>query len=411
MQRIVNVIFFSLIFCSCHSQQQPAIHTDSTLKKDLQNKTVSQSAKDRYAEAIDPLYKKLLLQKGFNGSILMAKYGEIVFEDYHGYSNLKTKEPLTANTPIHLASISKTFTGMTVLHLWEQGRISLDENVQHYFPNFPYANITIRSLLSHQSGLPKYEYFMDGHKSETYYAMNKKGTRVKRTRTVKDPNIPEIKGLITNEMVMQFMIDHKPPVQFAPNKRFNYCNTNFAILALIVEKITHIPFPKYMKDSVFTPLGLKNTFIFSIADTGKYAPSYNYNWAPFKLDRFDCIYGDKNVYSTVRDLLTWDKVLYNGTFIKPSTLYMAVQPVSNERKRGHYYGLGWHLQVTDNHLDTIIYHNGWWHGNNTVFTRLVSDTATLIILGNKFNKNIYSARQLINVFSTVPATDSTDIDE
>ena len=193
MQRIVNVIFFSLFFCSCQSQQQPAIHSDSTLKKDLQNKSVSQSAKDRYAEAIDPLYKKLLLQKGFNGSILMAKYGEIVFEDYHGYSNLKTREPLTANTPIHLASISKTFTGMTVLNLWEQGRISLEETVQHYFPNFPYANITIRALLSHQSGLPKYEYFMDGHKSETYYVLNKKGKKVKRTRTLKDPNVPEVK--------------------------------------------------------------------------------------------------------------------------------------------------------------------------------------------------------------------------
>ena len=201
MQRIVNVIFLSLVFCSCHSQQQPAIHSDSTLKKDSQNKTVSQSAKDRYAEAIDPLYKKLLLQKGFNGSILMAKYGEIVFEDYHGYSNVKTKEPLTANTPIHLASISKTFTGMTVLHLWEQGRISLDENVQHYFPNFPYANITIRSLLSHQSGLPKYEYFMDGHKFETYYVLNKKGKKVKRTRTLKDPNVPEVKGLITLSLI------------------------------------------------------------------------------------------------------------------------------------------------------------------------------------------------------------------
>lgn len=409
MQRTVIVIAFSFLFCSCQSQQQPVKKADS-VTKDFKFKSVSQSTKDKYAEAIDPLYKKLLLQRGFNGAILMAKDGDIVFEDYHGYYNYKTKESISATTPIHLASISKTFTGMTVLHLWEQGRISLDETVQHYFPNFPYQNITIRSLLSHQSGLPKYEYFMDSHKTETYYTTNKKGKKVKHTRNIKDNNAVEIKGLITNEMIMQYMIEHKPPVQFAPNKMFNYCNTNFAILALIVEKITHIPFPTYMKDSVFTPLGLKNTFVFSIADTAKYVPSYNYNASPFKIEKFDCIYGDKNVYSTVRDLLIWDKVLYSGTFIKPSTLEMAVQPVSNERRHGHYYGLAWHLQVTDNNLDTVIYHNGWWHGNNTVFTRLVSDTATLIILGNKFNKNIYGARKLANVFSTI-VTDSTDVDE
>ncbi len=410
MQRTVYVIALSFLFCSCLSQQHPNNKKQDPVSADFKFKNISPSAKEKYAEAIEPLYKKLLLQRGFNGSILLAKDGDIVFEDYHGYYNYRTKEPLTENTPIHLASISKTFTGMTVLHLWEQGRISLDETVQHYFPDFPYANITIRALLSHQSGLPKYEHFMDNRKTEIYYVLNKRGRKIKRTRIIKDKNVAEIKGLVTNESMLQYMIEHKPPVQFAPNRMFNYCNTNFSILALIVEKITHIPFPTYMKDSVFTPLGMKNTFVFSIADTGKYVPSYNYNLSPFRLEKFDCIYGDKNVYSTVRDLLVWDKVLYSGKFIKPSTLEMAVQPISNERRRGHYYGLGWHLQVTDNKLDTVIYHNGWWHGNNTVFSRLVSDTATLIILGNKFNRNIYGARQLANVFSTV-VTDSTDMDE
>jgi len=410
MQRTAIVIALSFLFCSCHSQQQPNKKTTDSATNAFKFKTISQATKDKYAEAIEPLYKKLLLQRGFNGAILLAKDGDIVFEDYHGYYNYQTKEDISATTPIHLASISKTFTGMTVLHLWEQGRISLDETVQHYFPNFPYENITIRSLLSHQSGLPKYEYFMDGNKTETYYVFNKKGKKIRKVRVIKNKNAQEIKGLITNEMMMQYIIDHKPPVQFAPNKMFNYCNTNFAILALIVEKITHIPFPTYMKDSVFTPLGLKNTFVFSNADVNNYVPSYNYNASPFKLEKFDCIYGDKNVYSTVRDLLVWDKVLYAGTFIKKETLEMAVQPVSNERRHGHYYGLGWHLQVTDNKLDTVIYHNGWWHGNITVFTRLVSDTATLIILGNKFNKNIYGARQIANVFSTI-TTDSTDMEE
>jgi len=408
MQRIVNVLIFSFLFSSCHSQQHPA--KKETVIKSFKFKTLSPAAKERYAQAIAPLYQKMLLSKGFNGSILMAKDGEIVFEDYHGIYDTRNKENISATTPFHLASISKTFTGMTVLHLWEQGRISLDDSVQHFFPQFPYHHITIRELLSHQSGLPKYEYFMSDNTTETYLVKNKRGKLVKKTRTVKNKNVPEIKGFITNDMIMQYMIDHKPPVQFAPNRMFNYCNTNFAILALIVEKITHIPFPKYMADSVFTPIGLKNTYVFSIANIANYVPSYNYNKSAFKLEKFDCIYGDKNVYSTVRDMLQWDKTLYAGTFVKQSTVEMAAHPQSFERKKGHYYGLGWHLQITDNNLDTIVYHNGWWHGNNTVFSRLVSDTATLIILGNKFNKTIYKARQMIGVFSSVDA-DSTDTDE
>ncbi|MDE3143621.1 MAG: beta-lactamase family protein [Bacteroidota bacterium] len=408
MKRTVNVIILSFLFCSCHSQQHSP-------KKEIKNNgfqfnTVSQSAKERYAEAIQPLYQQMLLNKGFNGSVLLAKDGEIVFEDYHGVYDTRTKENISSTTPFQIASISKTFTGMTVLKLWEEGRISLDDSVQHFIPKFPYHNITIRELLSHQSGLPKYEHFMDGSKTETYYTKNKRGKLIKHTRVIKNKNAPVINGLITNDVMLQYMIDNKPPVQFAPNRMFNYCNTNFAILAIIVEKITKIPFPQYMKDSVFTPLGMKNTFIFSSADIANYVPSYNYRKVPYMLEKFDYIYGDKNVYSTVRDMLLWDKALYTGTFVKQSTVEMAAHPQTFERKKGHYYGLGWHLQITDNNLDTVIYHNGWWHGNNTVFTRLVSDTATLIILGNKFNKSIYKARQLINVFSTIE-NDSTDIEE
>lgn len=407
MQRTAILTILSFLFFSCQSQQH-APQKDSVVSN-FHFKQISQSTKEKYAQAIQPLYQKMLLNKGFNGSILLAKDGEIVFEDYEGIYNSKTKENITAFTPIHIASISKTFTGLTILKLWEQGRISLDDSVQRFLPQFPYSNITIRELLSHQSGLPKYEHFMDGNKIEIYYTKNRRGKLVKKIRSIKNKNVPEIKGFITNEMLLQYMVEHKPALQFTPNKMFNYCNTNFAILALIVEKITKISFPKYMVDSVFTPLKMKNTFVFNIADSASYVPSYNYNKSPFKLEKFDGIYGDKNVYSTVRDLLLWDRALYAGTFVKKTTIAMAIHPQSFEKRKGHYYGLGWHLQVTENNLDTVIYHNGWWHGNNSVFTRLISDTATLIILGNKFNKSIYNARKIINVFSTVPS-DSLELE-
>ena len=368
--------------------------------------TVSAREKEYYANAIAPLYQSMLLRTGFNGGILLAKNGEIVFEDYHGLINMKTKEPITSNSTFHIASVSKTFTSAAILKLMEQGKLDIEDRVDKYLPNFPYNNITIKNLLTHRSGLPKYDYFMEGTRTEMYTTTNKKGKTVKKYRTVKLP--VQVSAFPDNEELLQFMIKYHPPVEASPNHRYSYCNTNYAMLALIVEKITGIPFPEYMQESIFKPLGMTNTFIFSKKDTGHYTPSYNYNNAPFKLQKLDCIYGDKNVYSTVRDLLLWDRALYLGTYITSETLEMAFQPYSNESRGFKNYGLGWHLLIKPPD-PTIVYHNGWWHGNNAVFKRLISDSATVIILGNKFNRNIWAAGKMSSVFTG--HADTTILDE
>ncbi|MDE3235281.1 MAG: beta-lactamase family protein [Bacteroidota bacterium] len=402
---IVPILSILLLSCSSPKEKKPS---DSTLHTNTFHfKPISKEEKEQYAEEIAPLYQKLLIQRGFNGAILMAKNGEVVFEDYHGIYDYKTKDSITPVTPFHLASISKTFTGMTILHLWEEGKLGLDDPVQKYFPEFPYQNVTIKLLLSHRSGLPNYVYFMDDKKTEVTRVRNKRGKWVRVVRVIKS-SAPSFKGFATNQDVLNFMITNKPAIQALPDRGFHYCNTNYALLALIIEKITQQPFPKYMQDSVFTKLGMHNSYIFSIADTAKYIPSYQANKAPFKLEKLDCVYGDKNVYSTPRDLLLWDRALYEGTFVSKATLDMAFQPFSHENKSKHNYGLGWRMLIDENE-GTIIYHNGWWHGNNTVFTRLINDTATLIILGNKYNRNIYAARQITSVFTG--KSDTTRLEE
>lgn len=358
--------------------------------------SISDREKDYYANAIAPLYQSLLLKTGFNGSILLAKNGEIVFEDYHGFINFKTREPITANTPFHIASVSKTMTAAVILKLMEEGKIYLEDGVEKYLPFFPYPNITIKDLLTHRSGLPKYDYFMDGTRTEIIRVKNKRGRIVKKTRLIR--LYPTVTGFPGNKELLQYMVANRPPVESFPNRRFNYCNTNYAMLALIIEKVTHMPFPEYMREYVFKPLGMTNTYVFSSKDTANYIPSYNYNNTPFKLEKLDCIYGDKNVYSTVRDLLLWDKALYMGSFISTESLNMAFQPYSNEFRGYKNYGLGWHLLIKPPD-PTIVYHNGWWHGNNAVFKRLVADSATVIILGNKFNRNIWSAGKMSSVFT------------
>ncbi len=145
---------------------------------------------------------------------------------------------------------------------------------------------------------------------------------------------------------------------------------------------------------------MKDSYVFSMKDTANYIPSYTPGKKAYPLEKLDCIYGDKNVYSTVRDLLAWDKALYQGKFVSMQSQQLAYEPLSNETRGKKNYGLGWHLYV-DPPNPTVVYHNGWWHGNNAVFRRLLSDTATIIILGNKFNSNIWQAGKLSAVFTDI----------
>ena len=327
-----------------------------------------------YAHLAEAFYEKALDRPSFNGSFLVAKNGQIVFEKYHGFFDLKKKDSLTDKSSFHIASISKTFTAMAVLKLWEEGRLQLSDTLSKYFPNFPYPGVTIKMLLNHRSGLPNYVHYLDKYGWDQ-------------------------KQYITNEGVLKSLYDYKPGLQFQVGKRFSYCNTNYALLALIIEKVSGIPYASFLEINFFKPLQMNNTYVFSIADTARAMPSYEYNGRKFGREFLDLVYGDKNIYSTARDLLKWDQALYpNGGLLKPTTLDSAYTPYSFEKPGIKNYGLGWRMFCYPNGKK-IIYHNGWWHGNNTVLTRLMQENATIIVLGSKRNNNIYRVKPLFEAFS------------
>lgn len=375
--------FYILIIVSlfaCKQNKESGKSAEAAAAELNKYRPLTPAEKEFYSAAVKRMYDSMLGRRGFNGGILVAKNGEVLFEDYQGYSDLATKDTISPTTTFHLASVSKTFTGMAVMKLWEENKLKLDDSLQVFFPQFPYSGITVRMLLNHRSGLPNYVYFMT---KDTAWR----------------------KKFATNNDMLQFMIDKRPALYSYPDRGFHYCNTNYALLALIIEKVSGQPYPEYMKDNVFTPLGMSNTYIFSIADTAHYHPSYQYNNRVFRLEPIDCIYGDKNVYSTCRDMLLWDKALFNDRFVSHSTYEEATKPYSFERPGTHNYGMGWRLMLLPN--SKIVYHNGWWHGNNTSFTRLVADTATIIILGNKFNRGIYAGMRIGTVFNKSKQTEAT----
>ncbi|WP_018615836.1 serine hydrolase domain-containing protein [Segetibacter koreensis] len=377
MKSLLFFIAFIAALSACKQKDISKISSPNS-NKEFSYRKLTPDEKETYKAAVEHMYDSILLKHAFNGSILVAKNGEVLLEDYHGYSDPVTKEAISPSTTFHLASVSKTFTGMAIMKLWEENKLKLDDSLQVFFPEFPYTGITVRMLLSHRSGLPNYVYFMS-----------------------QDPTWR--RKIATNNDMLQFMIEKKPALYGYPNRGFHYCNTNFALLALIVEKVSGQPFPEYMKNTIFTPLGMTHTFVFSKADSANYHPSFQPNNRPFPLESIDCIYGDKNVYSTVRDMYLWDQAIYNNRVVSHATYEEATKPYSLERPSIHNYGLGWRLMMLPN--TKIVYHNGWWHGNNTVFTRLVDDTATIIILSNKFNKAIYAGMKIGTVFANSKKTE------
>lgn len=358
------------------------------------SKSLSISEKEHYQYEAERVYNNILVKSGFSGGIIVAKNGKIIFEDYRGYANYKTKESITSNSAMHIASVSKTFTAIAILQLKEKGKVYLDADVRNYLPSFPYANISVKNLLSHRSGLPNYVHLMAGNNVVITRQKNKRGKWITYKKVIRNEFQ---KGLVTNKDLLKFLIDKHPPIEALPNKKFNYCNTNFALLALIVENITKKDFPTYVKQNIFDPLGMHDSYVFSIKDTSNYSPSYKYNNVPYGIEKLDCVYGDKNVYSTPRDLLLWDQALYNNSVISQESLQLAFTPYSHEKPGIHNYGLGFRLFTYPE--ATIPYHNGWWHGNNAVFTRLVNDSATIIVLGNRFNTKIYKAKEIASIFA------------
>ena len=375
--RITLLLGFFFLSIACGTGQGPRF-LDIT-----NNSILSNDEKERLIAEVKAKYETILGNKGFSGQILIAKNGEVIFEDYKGFSNFSDKTAILPETPIHLASISKTFTGMAALKLWEEDKLDLKAPVTKYISNFPYASVTIEQLLSHRSGLPDYTYFMEPNKYKTVKVKNKRGRWVKKLKLIK-AETPFRQGLYNNQDVLDYMVAKRPAPAAMPNRVFKYCNTNFVMLALIIEKITGQDFPTYMAETIFKPLKMENTFVFSNKSIDKYTPSYNARMVPYKIEKYDCIYGDKNIYSTARDMYLWDKALTEATYVKQSTLEMAYQPQSPTNKYHHNYGLGWRILTKPNE-ERLVYHNGWWHGNNTVFTRLIGESATIIILGNWFN--------------------------
>ena len=190
---------------------------------------------------------------------------------------------------------------------------------------------------------------------------------------------------------MDLYIKHKPSPYFRPNNGFNYSNTNYALLANIVEQISGQPFDVFMKENIFDPLGMNDSFIYHMNNDSIVSPyitvgipGYRYRgWRPVRQrnEYLNGVMGDKGVYSSVEDLLKFDQALYQNTLVSDTTLAEAFIPGSpKSRKRRDNYGFGWRIRGG---MDSTVYHYGWWKGFKAFYIRDMKKQKTIILLSNR----------------------------
>lgn len=349
------LIFITIAFVSCDKPQEAAIvkFTPKAIAYDYSDSALY--------HRIDNFFENRHRSNGFNGVVLFAKSGKIVYQKAFGFSDFETKDSLQLDDAFQLASVSKTITSVAVLQLVQDSLINLEQTVEDFFPKFPYKNITIRQLLSHRSGLPNYMYFADE------YWENKDSS-------------------ISNNIVLKMMETHTPKPYHLPDVRYQYCNTNFAILASIIEKVTKKKYENYLKKHIFQPLNMENAFVYNRntqPDLPKNVIGYNGIYRQKENSYQNGVVGDKGVYASVVDLFKLDRALYENDFIDSTLLAEAFTPHSpdlTQRNRDNY-GLGWRIQVPSE-FGEVVYHSGWWKGFKTYYIRMIDKNQTIIVLTN-----------------------------
>jgi CubicO group peptidase (beta-lactamase class C family) len=318
----------------------------------------------RQTAAVDAIFADFNQTNMPGGSVMVIQNGAVVFAKGYGLADLETKTPCAPETNFRLASVSKQFTAMAILILRERGRLSLDENLRAFFPEFPAfgEHITVRHLLTHRSGLLDYEDLIPA------------GT----TLPVLDQDVLRI--LINNAAT------NAPPTYFPVGSQYRYSNSAYALLALIVEVRSGQTFARFLADNIFTPLDMTNTLAYEAGISAVPNRSFGHalrtnGWQRTDQSLTSSVLGDGGIYSSVTDLFKWDQALYTTNLTSAATLAEAFTPVTPTDKPGRSYGFGWYLGAYRGLK--MIWHSGETIGFRTRLVRIPERRFACIILANR----------------------------
>jgi CubicO group peptidase (beta-lactamase class C family) len=319
------------------------------------------AAYDEYMNGQASLFK-------FNGNVLVAKEGRIIYKQSFGYADFKTHTKLNENSVFDCGSIAKEFTAMGILLLKDKGKISYSDSLRKFFPQLQYS-VTIRQLLTHTSGIP------DGYDLVEKYADHSR--------------------IATNEDLIRLLATYKPPLLFKPGENLAYSGTGFNLLACIIEKVTGQTYKTYMNENVFMSLGMKHTRVSNEMRTATTIPGYAYGfvyndslkqfvWAGSQgsdwVTYFTGITGEGMIVTTTGDMLKWDRALKAHSLLKASTQQEMLSPQAEKVFPKIAFGYG--MRVGQNSVGKYIFHNGYYPGFLSMHLRYVDEDLTVIVLSN-----------------------------
>jgi len=356
-------IFLHTIFYSVGAPPQTPSVSLSQLSTTEINQLFYEANKQFKSDALTTELEQLC--ENLNGSVLLAFGEHVFFKREVGFKRLEKKTPdnaIDSETLFELASISKQFTAAAILKLNEEKRLDLNDDVRKYIDNFPYQDITIRHLLTHTSGLPEYMDFPEKNFKQ------------------QDP--------LTNEQLERYIEQVKPKILFSPGEKYKYINTNYALLALLIEIVTENPFEQYVRAEILEPAGLLSTYYTTELDgNANYAKGHlaDESERPFHFQ--NGVVGDKGLYSSVDEIYRWiHAYLIDYKVLPEEVVAQAAQPQNTifSGKPEEYYGYG--LRIEDGATGYLIYHGGLWRGfqNNMVYRP--QDQYIFIVLSNFRNR-------------------------
>ena len=314
-------------------------------------------------DEVDAFFGEFINEKTPGGMVLVLQDGQIIHQAAYGLANLKKKTPLTVDHIMHLASMGKQMTAMSIMILAEQGKLEYDDPISKYIPEISQFGdeFTIRTVMHHTSGLPDY------------------GDGITESLMKRSDNP-------TNEDMID-VLSKKRKLLSDPGEAFYYSNAGYDMLAVLIERVSGESFPDFVKSNIFDPLGMTNTF--SLPDKKRRANSMvtiSYTGssdAPeaYPNDPLDNIYGSGSIYSTIGDMALYDEALYGDTLVSQKTIKEALKPATLNDGSLAPYGFG--LEFEKWKKETYVAHSGAWLGFNNDYVRFPQRHFSVIVLLNR----------------------------
>jgi CubicO group peptidase (beta-lactamase class C family) len=338
---------------------------------------------------IDAIFSSRI-QAGEPGvAVMVEKDGKLLFERGYGVRDLRTHAKIDPETNFRLASVTKQFTAMSIMLLVHDGKLHYEDRLGTLFPEFPAygKDITIRNLLNHTSGLPDYSEIMEQQE-------NNGGPKWSPDHQIQDEEVLAL-------------LEAQPVGKFAPGTRWEYSNSGYVVLGLIVAKVSGTPYREFLRQRIFTPLKMNHTVVYQKGKNEISRRAYGHSKENDKLVETDqsatsATLGDGGIYSNVADLAKWDEGLQKHTLLGEQEMLPAVMPVkladgSTPRwpRDPHatdsteppllLYGFGWFLDPYKGHARN--YHDGGTMGFRTTIQRFVDDHFAIVVLSNRTDLN------------------------